>query len=552
MKVKRILLPLLGVLALISVRAAVRGDFALVRDTEIMVNMLRALNENYVDTLSTTKLLRDATAGISRSLDPYTSYIDESEMEDFEIMTTGKYGGIGAIIRQNSDYVTIAQPYKGSPADEGGLLIGDRIIEIDGVSAKGLTTSEVSSRLKGTPGSRVKLIVGSVIDSVERKVTLKRRRISIPSVPYYTMVDERVGYLKHTDFTDGCSEEIRTALVDLKSRGMEALVLDYRSNGGGVMQEAIKTLSLFVPKGSEVLKIKGRRDSTIYNTEETPILPNTPIVVLIDESSASAAEIVAGALQDMDRAVLVGQRSFGKGLVQSTVPVGYDSYLKLTTARYYTPSGRCIQAVDYTDHSDDRRVVRVADSLRREFTTLGGRKVYDGGGVTPDVEMEVEYVSRFAATLYAQGIVEEWGEEYYRRNHSKPFDAAAFEIEEADFESFAEFVSTREVKYESQVSRAITALEKAAEADRNDELDERLKAFKEGINDDVADNLKRYRDEIEEYLKQDILLRFSYLEGVLINSVARDKEVKRAREILASRTEIVTLLSPHSEDGGKL
>ncbi len=547
MKLKRILLPVLGVVALISVRAAVKGDFALVRDTEIMVNMLRALNENYVDSLSTTKLLRDATNGMSRNLDPYTNYIDESEMADFEIMTTGKYGGIGAIIRQNGDYVTISQPYKGSPADEGGLLIGDRILEIDGVTAKSLTTSEVSNRLKGTPGSKVKLLVGSVIDSAERKVTLKRRRIAIPSVPIYDIVTDGVGYIKHTDFIDGCSDEMRAALTDLQSRGMRSLILDYRSNGGGVMQEAIKVLSLFVPKGSEVLKIKGRRDSTIYKTADVPLMPDIPMVVLVDEGSASAAEIVAGALQDMDRAVLIGQRSFGKGLVQSTIPVGYDSYLKLTTARYYIPSGRCIQAVDYTDHSDDRKVVRVADSLRREFYTLGGRKVLDGGGVTPDVEMEAEYVSRFAATLYAQGLIEEWGESYYRKHYREPFDPASFEIEESDYVDFAKFISTREVKYESQVSRAIKALEMAAEADRNEELSDKLKEFKADINDDVEGNLERYKEEIKDYMKQDIILRFSYLEGVLKNSLFRDKEVKRACEILSSRMEMATLLSPNPD-----
>lgn len=313
------------------------------------------------------------------------------------------------------------------------------------------------------------------------------------------------------------------------------------------MQEAIKVLSLFVPSNSEVLKIKGRRDSIIYRTEESPLLPNTPIVVLIDESSASAAEIVAGALQDMDRAVLVGQRSFGKGLVQSTVPVGYDSYLKLTTSRYYIPSGRCIQAMDYTDHSDERKVTRVADSLRREFLTLGGRKVYDGGGVTPDVEMEADYISRFAGTLYAQGLIEEWGEGYYREHYNEPFDARTFEISDEDFASFEAFIATRDVKYESKASRAISALEIAAEADRNEELSLKLKELREGINDDVDDHMKRYRSEIEEYLKQDIILRFAYIEGVLINRVAQDKEVARAREILANSEEMNRLLTPREE-----
>ncbi len=546
MRLKYILLPFVALVAVVSVYG-VKRDFTLVRDTEIMINMLRALNENYVDTLSTSQLLRDATSGMSRSLDPYTSYIDESDMEDFEIMTTGKYGGIGSIIRRDGDYIAIVQPYKGSPSDEAGLLIGDHIIEIDGVSTFQMETGDASSRLKGTPGSRLNLIVSSVIDSAERKVTIKRRRISIPAIPYYDMIDDSVAYLCHSDFTDGGYEEMYSALAQLKERGMKSLILDYRGNGGGVMQEAIKVLSLFLPKGSEVLEIKGRNKSATYKTSEAPLLPDTPLVVLIDEYSASAAEIVAGALQDLDRAVLVGQRSYGKGLVQSTVPVGYDSFLKLTTARYYTPSGRCIQAMDYSDHSDGRKVERVADSLRQEFLTTNGRKVYDGGGVTPDIEMEGEYVSRFAATLYAQGLVEKWGEEYYRQHYTEEIDPKSFEITEADFESFERFVEGREVEYESQVSRAIKMLERAIEEDRNEELEAEVARLKEVVKDDIKSNMQRYKEEISIYLRHDIILRFAYTDGVLSNKVLRDKEVLRAKSILNDSDEREGILSGEIE-----
>ncbi len=542
---KRILL-LLPLLAFIIISlGAVRGDFALVRDTEILINMMRALNENYVDTLSTSRLLQDATSGMSRSLDPYTSYINEEAMADFEVQTTGKYGGIGAVIRQNGDYVTISQPYKGSPSDESGLIIGDKIVEIDGESIYKMSVSDVSSRLKGTPGSRVDVVVQSVIDTTkQKKVTIRRRRISIPAVPHYDMLGDGVGYLRHSDFTDGGYEEIRAALLDLKERGMSSLILDYRGNGGGVMQEAIKVLSLFVPKGSEVLKIKGRQDSTIYKTSSAPLFEDLKMAVLIDDYSASASEIVAGALQDMDRAVLLGQKSFGKGLVQSTVPVGYNSYLKLTTARYYIPSGRCIQALDYTDHSEDRKVSKVVDSLRNEFFTANGRSVYDGGGITPDVEMESKYVSRFAATLYAQGLVEEWGEEYYRQHHSESIDVKTFSVSDEDFESFVEFLDGRDVEYESLSTRAIKALEKAAEDDRNEELTAQIESIKELVKDDVKNNLQRYREEIELYLTQDIILRYAYADGVLSNSIARDEIVERAKEILLTEAEIERLLSP--------
>lgn len=541
MKRKLLFIPLV-LLALLSIHASKR-DFTLVRDTEILINMMRALNEHYVDSLSSNQLLKDATNGMSKSLDPYTTYIDEEQMADFEIMTTGKYGGIGAVIRQDNDYVIVAQPYKGSPSDKSGLLIGDKILSIEDEDGKGMTTKDVSDRLKGTPGSSVKIVVSSVIDSTEREVTIRRERISIPAIPYAGMVNDSVAYLNHSDFTEGGFEQMRSELKRLESQGMRSLILDYRSNGGGIMQEAIKVLSLFVPKGSEVLKIKGRRDSTIYRTTNEPLYPNMPIVTLIDGNSASAAEIVVGAMQDMDRAVLIGQRSFGKGLVQSTVPIGFDSYLKLTTARYYIPSGRCIQEMDYSDHSHNREVGKMADSLRNEFLTVGGRKVYDGGGITPDIKFDAEYVSRFAATLYAEGHIEKWGENYYRKHHREPIDLDTFDLTDEDFEDFKALVSDRKINYKSQTSRAITALEKAAEEDRNEELMEELKRLKEGLKDDTKSNLERYKREIMNYMRQDYVLRRGYAEGVIRNSLKRDSTVLRALDLLNSEGQIEQILT---------
>ncbi len=543
MKRKLILIPI-ALLAVLSFRAA-KSDFTLVRDTEILINMMRALNENYVDTLSSNQLLKDASLWMSKSLDPYTAYIDEEEMADFEIMTTGKYGGIGSVIRQDGDYVVVAQPYRNSPADKAGLKIGDKILSVEGKDGKGMTTKDVSDVLKGTPGSDVTITVSGVLDSTEREVKIRRERISIPAVPYSGMVSDKVAYLNHSDFMEGGFEQMRLALKSLDEQGMESLILDYRSNGGGVMQEAIKVLSLFVPKGSEVLKIKGRRDSTIYKTTSDPLYLDMPIALLINGNSASASEIVVGALQDMDRGVLIGQRSFGKGLVQSTVPVGYDSYLKLTTARYYIPSGRCIQEVDYSDHSENRSTGKMADSLRREFQTLSGRKVYDGGGITPDIEMEPEYVSRFAATLYAEGVVEDWGEEYYRRHHTESIDLDTFDVTDDDFEEFKAMAKGREVNYKSQTSRAITALEKAAEEDRNEELMEELKRVKAGLKDDMESNLERYKEEIMRYMRQDVVLRWGYADGVIRNSLSFDKEVLRAIEVLSSQEEYNTILQPN-------
>ena len=365
---------------------AARNDFGLGRNMEIAVNMMRELSLNYVDPVDPDRLMEGAAAGMVSDLDPYTEYIPEEGMQDFELLTTGKYGGIGALIRQKDDYVRIAQPYQGSPADKAGLKIGDKILSIDGKDAKGFTTEQVSSRLKGEPGSKVKVTVEH-LDGTQQTAAIRRERIAIPGVPYAGWVADGIGYIRHSDFTEGCYEEMRAAIERLRTeRPLKGLVLDYRSNGGGIMQEAVKILGMFVPKGTEVVSTKGRSEDSkqVFRTDTEPILADLPLTVLINGNSASAAEIVAGALQDLDRAVLIGQRSFGKGLVQSPRPLGYNAMLKLTTAKYYIPSGRCIQAIDYS-HSQEGSVRAVPDSLISEFTTRAGRKVYDGGGVMPDI-----------------------------------------------------------------------------------------------------------------------------------------------------------------------
>ena len=425
---------------------AARNDFGLGRNMEITVNMMRELMLNYVDPIDPDKLMQGAAAGMVSDLDPYTEYIPEEGMQDFEFLTTGKYGGIGALIRQKEDYVRISQPYEGSPADKGGLKIGDKILAVDGKDAKGFTTEQVSNRLKGEPGSKVRVTVEH-LDGSQETVSLQRERIAIPGVPYAGWITDSIAYIRHSDFTEGCYEEMRAAIERLRAEGrMKGLVLDYRSNGGGIMQEAIKILAMFVPKGTEVLSTKGRSEDSkqVFRTQSEPVLPDLPLVVLINGNSASAAEIVAGSLQDLDRAVLIGQRSFGKGLVQSTRPLGYNAMLKLTTAKYYIPSGRCIQAVDYS-HSQEGSVRTVPDSLISEFATRAGRKVYDGGGIMPDIQTEPEYISRFALTLYALGFVEDFGDEYTRRNPGQEVDIRTFSISDQDYADFAEFLKDKEV-----------------------------------------------------------------------------------------------------------
>ena len=517
---------------------AARNDFGLGRNMEITVNMMRALSLEYVDEVDPDHLMEGAARGMVEDLDPYTEYIPEEGMQDFEILTTGKYGGIGSLIRQKEDYVRIAQPYQHSPADKAGLKIGDKIIAIDGKEARGFTTEQVSERLKGEPGSTVKVTVEH-LDGTRQTVAIRRERIAIPGVPYVGWVADGIGYIRHSDFTEGCYEEMRAAVERLRREGeLKGLVLDYRSNGGGIMQEAVKILSMFVPKGTEVVSTKGRTKESrqAYRTESEPILPDLPLAVLVNGNSASAAEIVAGALQDLDRAVLVGQRSFGKGLVQSTRPLGYNAMLKLTTAKYYIPSGRCIQAVDYS-HSQQGSVHTVPDSLISEFTTRAGRKVYDGGGIMPDILTEPEYISRFAMTLYALGFIEDFGDEYMRRHAGDTIDVRTFTITDADYADFAEFMKDKKVPYESDTRRALKALKKAAEEDRFEELAEKFERVEAELKDDTQTNLETYRKEVVESINNDIILRHGYTAGVIEHSLADDAELQRAVGVLQSPDE---------------
>ncbi len=522
-------------------------DFALGRNAEVLVNMLRELSTQYVDKIDADLLLQRSAAGMATALDPYTEYLPEQKMTSFEIMTTGQYGGVGSLIRQKGDHVIFAQPYEGSPADRAGIRIGDRIISIDGEDASGFTTEQVSTRLKGDPDTDVRLVVEHSLDSRRDTLTLRRERIAIPSVPWSGYVADGIGYIQHSDFTERSYEQVRNALERLRAEGqLRGLVLDYRSNGGGIMQEAVKIASLFVPKGTLIVSTMGR-DSTSrreHRTENEPIAADLPIVFLINSSTASSSEILAGALQDLDRAAVIGQRSYGKGLVQATRYLGYNSYLKLTTAKYYIPSGRCIQAVNYAERDADGGVATIPDSLLTEYRTAGGRRVYDGGGIAPDIKIEPNYVSRFALTLYAMGYMEDWADEYMRRHNGEKIDVRTFSIGDDEYEDFKRFIADKEVPYQSQTRHAIAALRKAAKDDLYDTtLEEHVAAIEALVKDDTASNLETYRREIIDALNAEIVLRHAYNRGVIEHSAASDDTVLRAVELLSSPEEYARILA---------
>ena len=532
----------LGVLLLLVVVVATglwatKDDFGLGRNMEIMVNMMRELNLQYVDEVNPDKLMSDGAAGMVRNLDPYTAYMSEDEMTEFEFLATGKYGGIGAAIRMKRDSsgVYIAQPYKGSPSDLAGLKIGDMFVSIDGEDVTKCNSEQISAKLKGTPGTKVKLEVKRLMTGQVEALEIERARIAIPGVPYAGYVADGVGYICHKDFTDGCYDEMRSAVERLRSQGeLKALILDYRDNGGGSVQEAVKILSMFLPKGSEVLTMKGRteRSKRTYITESNPVLADVPVVALVNNNSASAAEIVCGALQDLDRGVLMGQRTYGKGLVQSVVPVGYNAYLKLTTAKYYIPSGRCVQRINYT-HSSSSKDVDVPDSLINEFKTVNGRKVYDGKGLMPDVKVEPEYISSFAVMLYNLGYIEDFLDGYVRRNPSLKVKNGEFTISDADYKDFVAFMTDKDVPYESQTRMALEVLKRTSKEERYDsDFAEDLQQIESKLKDQKMDNLENYRAEITELINNDVVLRHNYHEGVVEHNLAADSTVIKAVELL--------------------
>ena len=534
--VKRYGLVALVVAAVATGVWATRDDFGLGRNMEIMVNLMREITLQYVDDVDTDKLMQDGALGMVRNLDPYTTYMSEKEMDSFEVQATGKYGGIGSTIRMKRDSsgVVIAQPYKNSPADLAGLKIGDKFVSIDGEDVTKCTTEQISSRLKGTPGTKVKLAVKRLMTGKVEEMEIERARIAIPGVPYAGFVADGIGYIRHDDFTDGCYDDMRAEVERLRETGeLNGLILDYRDNGGGSVAEAVKILSMFVPKGSKVLTMKGRAESSTrtYTTDSNPVLGELPLVALINGNTASASEIVCGALQDMDRAVLMGQRSYGKGLVQTLVPLGYNADAKITTSKYYIPSGRCVQRINYS-HSGGKDE-NVPDSLINEFRTSAGRKVYDGKGLMPDIKVAPDYISTFAVMLYNLGYIEDFLDEYMRRNPSLKVDNKSFTITDADYEDFVKFMADKDVPYESQTRMALELLQKTSKEERYDsDFADDLKQIESKLKDQKMDNLRNYRAEIMDLINGDVVLRHNYYQGVVEHNLVSDSTVMKAIDVL--------------------
>ena len=497
--------------ASVPAASAQSKSFSMAKWVEVYNSILKELNRSYVDSLEVGRIQRAAVDAMLSSLDPYTLYVPQEEQEDFQMMLTNTYGGIGAVIYKPdvNGNVLINEPYEGSPAAKAGIRCGDEVLAIDGVSTHGLTSAESSDRMRGKPGTTVVLTIkklrGETVD-----VPVVRERISLPSVEYVGMLNEADGYILLEKFTDGVGQNIRDAYHELKAQGMKRLVLDLRGNGGGLMNEAVNIVSLFVPRGSVVVTAKGRAAGSeqVYKTTTDPVDTEIPIVVLVDSGSASASEIVSGALQDYDRATIVGTRTYGKGLVQSIRPLPYDGQLKVTTAKYYTPSGRCVQAIDYSRRNEDGSVGFIPDSLTHEFTTAYGRKVRDGGGITPDFTVKGQKYSRLTYSLVLGGIVEQYALKYVQEHESIP---AVEDFHYNEFEDFVAYAQDKEFDYRSSARALYDEVKKTlAEDGLTEAVSAELSALEKSLDMDKATFLRLKKDEIIPFIEEEIVVRYYF------------------------------------------
>lgn len=520
--------------------------FEIAKSLDIFATLFKEVNAYYVDDVEPKKLIRNGMDNMLESLDPYTIYIPEEELESFRILTTGQYAGIGALINVINNKTVITHPYKDFPAYKAGVRVGDEIISIDGKNMAGKAPSEITAGLKGQAKTDVELRVRRA-SAGELTFKIKREKISITNISYFGMIGTSdVGYIKLDEFTRGAAKEVSEAVLSLKAQGAKKLILDLRDNLGGLMHEGINIVNLFIGKNQEVVSTKGKVKewNKTYSTLNNPLDTEIPLAVLTSEVSASAAEIVSGSLQDYDRAVLVGRRTFGKGLVQTTRQLSYGSELKVTVAKYYIPSGRCIQALDYAHRNVDGSVSKFADSLRIEFKTKGGRKVLDGNGIDPDVNTEDEYLSAVASALIQNGLVFEYASKYCGENPTKP-DFKSFKLSDSDYTRFTDWLKTQKFAYTSELETNTNELIKAAKEERYyPELEAQLSDLKKRIENNKTTDLIRFKKEISEVLEQQIAFHYALAEGEAAVTLSRDKTVAEAVEILEDNNRYKKILTP--------
>ena len=530
------------------------NNFEISKNLDIFSTLFKELNKNYVDEIDAGQLMKTGIDAMLESMDPYTVYITEAEVEDFKFITTGQYGGIGAMIHKNGDYVTVSEPYEGKPAQLLGLKAGDIILEVDGQSMKGKSTSDVSALLKGQPGTTVSIKIQRPGNDKLIEKDLKREVVQIDNIPYYGILKNDIAYIKLTGFTQNAGKEVKNALLDMKKQQeLKGVILDLRNNGGGLLQEAVKICNLFIPKGKVIVTTRGKLASKnqTYKTTQAPFDENIPLAVLVNGSSASASEIVAGAIQDHDRGLIIGQQTFGKGLVQNVLPLTYNAQVKITVARYYIPSGRCIQELDYAHKDKQGHAVEKPDSLIAAFKTMNGRTVYDGHGIKPDVPVEIKPVGPLTYALLKDFLFFDFATQF-ALNHAQIAPADKFTVSDSVFQQFVDYINTKGYDYSTDCEKTLEKVKQEAEkedlfASMTDEYDALLKKLDEEKNGDV----QKYKDEIEKILRIEIVSRYYYQKGKIVSAMMNDNELDKAIGLLHQYGTYLAILQGDEKAGTK-
>ena len=510
-----------------------QNNFEIAKSLDIYNSLLRELNLNYVDEINPGELNETAIKAMLEGLDPYTVFIPESDIENAKFMTTGEYGGIGAIIQYDGEFTRVSEPYYGWPAQKAGIIAGDVLLEVNGVDCKKKNTQEVSNLLKGQPGTEVTLKLKRYGQEKPLEIKLKREKVKIDNIPYYKVFDNGIAYLSLSGFTREAAKELKEKFVEMKKdHNLKGFVLDLRGNGGGLMNEAVDIVNLFIPKAKPVVSMKGKaaNANSMHPTSNEPVDLEIPLAVLVDGSSASASEIVAGAIQDYDRGVIIGQRTFGKGLVQNILPLSYNTQMKVTVAHYYIPSGRCIQEIDYSHKKDTTQVK--TDTLGKAFKTMGGRTVYEGHGITPDVKVDRDPYATVTAYLYAKNFIFDYANKFYSE-HKSIDSADRFQIDEATYQDFMEFVKDKNFSYTTESEKSIERLKKTAKDEGYlDKIKPQIELLEKNLAAEKDKDLLSNRKDIEELLRSEIVGRYYYQKGRIVASLNGDPDLKRAFEIL--------------------
>lgn len=507
--------------------------FEIAKNLDIFATLFKEINTYYVDEINPTTVINSGINAMLETLDPYTNYIAEDDIEDYRTMTTGQYAGIGSLIGRKGNRNIITMPYEGFPAHLSGLKIGDEILQIDGKDVSDKNSTEISKLLKGQAGTKFKISVGRFNSKTPIEIEITRQKIKIESIPYIGMVNSEVGYFHLTDFTQNASKDVKNAITKLKELGAKKIIFDLRDNPGGLLHEAVNIANIFIPKDKEVVSTKGKvvEWNKTYLSLDQPTDLTIPIVILTSSRSASASEIVSGVIQDYDRGILIGEKTFGKGLVQATRPLSYNAQLKVTTAKYYIPSGRCIQAIDYSKKKEDGSAIKIADSLRREFKTKNGRKVYDGAGINPDIKVEKLEIAAITNSLLSKSLLFEYATEYYY-SHPKIAPAKEFKLTDAEYDHFVKWLGGKEYDYKTKVETELEDLiENSKKEKYYDGIKDAVEQLKVKIYHNKDKDLQKFKPEIIDFLESDIVSRYYLRKGEIEASFDNDNDIKAALEV---------------------